>query len=46
MRTYLVHWRIDDVEGYDDVKALDPYSAKLSFEHKNPGVEVMQVRPE
>lgn len=46
MRAYQIHWRIDDIEGYDQIKSLDPYGAKLLFEFKNPGVEVLSVHPE
>ena len=46
MKNYFIHWRLDDLEGYDEVKGIDAYGAKRWFEHKNPGVEVLQVRPE
>lgn len=40
MRNYIVWWVLDDLESFDVVKAIDPYSARLSFQHKNPGVKV------
>lgn len=43
MRNYRVCWAIDDIQSYDVIRALDPYSARLSFVKNNPGVTVTMV---